>query len=59
MAFLLFSSLTVAGLGILIWISTIDGDLSPQQQTLSNAADWLLKSGVGALIGMLVDRRVR
>ena len=59
MALLIFIGLSLTGLACLIWLSTIDGNLSPSQQTLSNAADWLLKTGVGAMIGMLVDRRVR
>ena len=59
MALFIFLGLAAVGLGILIWLSTVDGNLSPQQQTLPNTADWLLKTGVGVLIGMLVDRRVR
>ena len=59
LAFIIFLFLGVTGLGILIWLATEHGKPSPQQETLSEAADWPLKGGFGAAFGMLVDRRVR
>ena len=59
LALILFLILGTTGLGILIWLATVDGELSPQQDELSSAADWLLKGGFGALFGMLVDRRLK
>lgn len=59
LALFVFIGLGAIGIGILIWLSTITGMLSPQQEKLSEAADWLMKSGIGAVVGMLVDRRVR
>jgi hypothetical protein len=59
LALCVFIGLGAIGIGLLIWLSTITGILSPQQEKLSEAADWLMKSGIGAIVGMLVDRRVR
>lgn len=59
LALFVFIGVGVIGLGILIWLSMITGRLSPQQEKLSEAADWLMKSGFGAVVGMLVDRRVK
>lgn len=58
-ALLIFLGLGLIGLGLLIWLSTIDRALLPQQQKLSDAADWAMKTGFGATVGMLVDRRLR
>ena len=46
----------VVGLGIRVWLAAIDPSL---RDDLAEAADWLMKSGLGAVIGMYVDRRVR
>lgn len=59
LAFITFLVLGFTGLGILVWLSTVDSNLMPQQTKLSEAGDWLMKSGIGAVVGMLVDRRVR
>jgi hypothetical protein len=53
---LAFLALGAIGLGILIWLAIDDPD---RRDSLGEAADWIMKTGIGAAIGMLVDRRVR
>lgn len=59
LALFVFLGLGALGISIIVWLSTITGALSPQQEKLSEAGDWLMKSNIGAVVGMLVDRRVK
>jgi diacylglycerol kinase family enzyme len=55
----LFISLAfgIIGLALLIWLSTFPGELTSQQETLSDTADWLMKGGGGSAIGSYATNR--
>lgn len=54
--FVLSLALGALGLGIHIGLAAIDSSFRDE---LSDSADWLMRGGIGAVIGMYVDRRVR
>ena len=44
----------IVGLGILIWLSVaFTGELTESQDTLKNIADWMAKSAVGGIFGLI------
>ena len=59
MALLSFIGVALVGLGVAVWLSTVEGVLNDQQERLALTADWMLKLGIGAIIGQGVDRRIR
>lgn len=58
LALLFFITVFAIGLALKIWLSTIEGSLSDQQNDLSESAEWLLKTGLGAVVGMLIGKRL-
>ena len=46
--------LGLTGFGVLVWLAIED---SSYREDLAEAADWLMKGGIGAFIGILVGRR--
>ena len=58
MALFFFMLVFTIGLGLKIWLSTIDGSLSEQQKDLLETADWLVKTGIGTVGGLLLGKRL-
>ena len=48
--------LGLAGFIVLVWLSIEDPD---RRDSLAEAADWLMKGGIGAFFGTLAGRRVK
>ena len=48
--------LGLTGFGVLVWLAIEDPSY---REDLAEAADWLMKGGIGAFIGILVGRRAR
>ena len=59
LALLAFIGIAAVGLGVAIWLATFDQTLTDQQERLALTSDWMLKLGIGAIIGQGVDRRIR
>ena len=55
-ALIVFTLLVCAGVGTLVWLAVDDPS---RRDSLADAADWLMKGGVGALVGLLIERRNR
>ena len=49
-------ALGLVGFGVLVWLAVED---QSYREELAEAADWLMKGGIGAFIGILVGRRAR
>lgn len=58
-ALLIFFTLGILGVGILIGLAFVDETLSESQKGLSQAGDWMMKTNIGAIAGLFVDRRLR
>ena len=54
LALLVSFTILFVGLGILIWLSAaFTGVLTESQDTLKNIADWMVKSTVGGIFGLI------
>gem|GEM_PF-4059946 len=50
-------SLFLIGLAILVWMSiAFTGELSATQETLRHSSDWLIKSSMGLIVGLISGR---
>ena len=49
--------LFVIGLAIMIWMAiAFTGELSETQETLRESSDWLFKSSIGLIVGLISGR---
>ena len=52
-------SLIIASGGVLVWLASVAGEaLTPAQESLLNTADWMIKSCVGAIVGLAGGMRL-
>lgn len=58
LALFTFAAGVLIGLGLMVWLATLPGELTSAQDDLSTIADWLVKTSGGALGGLILGHRL-